>query len=123
MPTDDELIKSMFDEVAEVTVKPDGEVEVKVLEPSAEQEMAAAIENLQGAWKRFKVINREPNAPHHPAHRIEWWRAIDDLGIADGRAREAFLGGQHDPVSIRLYAKWREHWLTGIGGEYYRPNA
>ena len=123
MTNDDKLIESMFDEVIETSIKPDGEVEVKVLESSAEQEMAEAIEELQHAWKQFKETDNRPNAPHHPAHRIEWWRAVDALGVADGRAREAFLGRQRDPVSVRLYAKWREHWLTKIGGEYYRPNA
>ena len=94
-----------------------------VSDPSAEQEMAEAIEELQYSWKRFKEMDKRPNAPHHPAHRIEWWRAVDALGIADGRCREAFCGRDRSPANIQLFAKWRDHWLTGIGGPYYEPNA
>lgn len=118
----DETVESMFDEIIETTIKSDGEVEVKLIEGSAE-EMTNAIEELKAAWRNFKKIDALPNAALHSVHQIEWWRAVDWLGIADGRCREAFLGRQRDPESVKLYAKLRRLWVEGIGGPYYRPNA
>jgi hypothetical protein len=114
----------MFDEVAEVRVSPDGKVEKKVVW-SAEQteEMALAIEDLRHQWKCFKAIDAQPNAPMNPKHMKDWWRAVDALGLAESRCKQAFTGDDMSPASIAQYNKWRLLWLTGIGGAYYKADA
>ena len=104
--------------------------ETKVVKPwfneeqvYTEREMAEAIADLQHCWKQFKEADAQPNAPLSLKHMKNWWRCVDSLGLAESRAKQVFTGGDMSPASIQQYNKWRLHWLTGIGGEYYKADA
>lgn len=118
MTDDDKLIESMFDEVIETSIKPDGDVEVKLVSPSAE-EMEAAIADFTRSAKDF--FNFRPDAAHDPERPgILWWRALEYLALADSRMKEAFICGDRSPASIKQYHKFR---LKMIAGRRYRTDA
>jgi hypothetical protein len=56
MTKDDKLIESMFDEVIETSIKPNGEVEVKLVSPSAE-EVESAVADFVRSWREFRILD------------------------------------------------------------------
>jgi len=116
MKTGDELVDSMFDEIAEVTVKPDGTVEASLVEDAA-QEMENAVADMARSWREFRDVNADgPIAIHDYA----WWKALVYLSLAEDRMKTAFCGRDRSPRSIRQYHKFR---LKMIAGRRYRTDA
>jgi hypothetical protein len=111
----------VFDEIIETHVKPDGEVEVKLVQPDPE-EMVAAVADLNFAWRRFRdIVNVRMDAALDPGRAgINWWRALDALALADSRLKEAFICGDRSPASINQYAKFKRKIISG---ERYRTDA
>lgn len=116
----------LFDEEIMTPIKAGGTAEQKrmLAEDGLQvEEMASAIADLKHAWQRFRKVDAEPNAALNRNHEVEWFHAVEALGLADSRAKQVFTGGRLDPASLRQYAKWRKHWIEGIGGAWYRPEA
>lgn len=106
MTDDDKLIKSMFDEVIETSVKPDGEVEVKLVSPSAE-EMEEAVADFVRSWREYRLLDPMRYGD------IGWWKALQYLAISDDRLKEYFCGRDRSPSSIKRYHVWRLHLADG----------
>jgi len=56
MKTGDETVDSMFDEVIETRIAPDGKLEAS-LKPDAEQEVENAVADMIRSWRDFKDAN------------------------------------------------------------------
>lgn len=107
----------MFDGLIRTTVKPDGEVEVEPVQPDAEQEMENAVADMVRSWKDFKDANSDyPIA----VWGYEWWKCLCYLALAEDRLKEAFLGRDRSPASVKQYHRWR---LKMIDGRRYRTDA
>jgi hypothetical protein len=106
---------SMFDEVIETRVSTDGKLEVDKSEEA--QEMEASVVEMQSAWAGFKKANGDyPIA----VWGYEWWKALMWLSCAENRLKEAFLGRDRSPGSIKQYHRWR---LSVCDGRPFRTNA
>ena len=106
---------SLFDEIVETRITPDGRVEAS-LKPDAEQEMEDALADMLRSWKDFKDANRDyPIA----VWGNQWWKCLCYLALAEDRLKEAFLGRDRSPASIRQYHRWR---LKMINGRRYRAD-
>jgi hypothetical protein len=123
MKTGDETVDSMFDEIAEVTVKPDGKVEARLVD-DASQEMESAVAEFRQSWRRFREIDERPNAATDPNRHpgMEWWKRHEWLSISDNRLKEAFCGRDRSPRSIAQYHRFRLN-VIGIGGKSLRADA
>jgi hypothetical protein len=97
----DETVDSMFDEIVETKIAPDGAVEVNLVSPSPEEVENAASE-LSFSWRKFRDIN-SPGA--HLG--IEWWRAAENLMLANNRLKDLFCGRDRSPRSIRLCHEYK----------------
>jgi hypothetical protein len=114
--TGDEVVDSMFDEIAEVTVSPDGMVEASLV-PDSAQEMENAVADMARSWREFRDINAEgPIAIHDYA----WWKALVYLSLAEDCLKTAFCGRDRSPRSIKAYYKFR---LKMVTGKRYRTDA
>jgi hypothetical protein len=108
----------MFDEIAQVTVSPDGTVEAKLVD-DASQEMENAVAEMARAWQNFK--NAEGPAAYHG---YGWWKALMWLSCAENRLKEAFCGRDRSPRSVALYHRWRMRIVgAGVGGRGLRADA
>jgi hypothetical protein len=103
----------MFDEVIETSVKPDGEVEVKLVSPSAE-EMEHAVADFVRSWREFRILD--------PLRYGDtgWWQSLQYLALADERLKEIFCGTDRSPASVKQYHRWRLHLADG---RRYRTDA
>jgi hypothetical protein len=123
--SDDELMRSMFDEIEEVTVK-DGKVverklwmnEQTVVQTDA-QEMKNAVADCVRSWREFSWLDQHL-ATDYGRQGIEWWRALESLALSDSRLKQAFCGHDRSPASIRQFHKWR---LKLIECKRYRTDA
>ena len=119
----DKIVETMFDEITKVETvngKPRVTEEKTAAQIDAE-EMEHAVEDFVRSWRRYREIERRSNdAALDPAHEIEWWRRVEALGLADARMKQAFLGCDRSPASIKQYAKFRRKMVTG---ERYRADA
>jgi len=114
--TGDETVDSMFDEVIETTIKPDGTAEVSLVD-DAVQEMENAVADMARSWREFRDLNvKGPCVIDDYA----WWKALMYLSLAEDRLKEAFCGRDRSPASIRQYHKFR---LKMIAGRRYRTDA
>ena len=106
MTKDDKLIESMFDEINETTVKPDGKVEVKLVNPSPE-EVEIAVADFVRSWREFRILDpmRYGDAG--------WWQALQYLALANDRLMEAFCGRDRSPASVKQFHRWRLHLADG----------
>ncbi len=120
MTKDDKLIESMFDKVIETSIKPDGEVEVKLVSPSAEEMEEAQADFLQ-AEKRFNEINSNPEAVTDMGLNLRWWNAMERLYVCEKRLWELFCGDDRSARSTALYNQYRERLIRRK--RLYRPNA
>ena len=107
----------MFDEVKEVRVdmvngKPRVTDEQTVAEIDA-QEMENAVADLVRSWRRFREIDASVAATSGAQLGIEWWRSLQHLALADSRMKEAFLGGDRSPRSIRLCHSYKLRLIEG----------
>jgi hypothetical protein len=110
--SDDELMRSMFDEIEEVTVK-DGKVverklwtdEQTVVQTDA-QEMENAVADFLRSWREFSWLD-QLLATDYGRQGIEWWRALECLALSDSRLKQAFCGRDRSPASIRQFHKWK----------------
>jgi len=101
--TGDGSMDSMFDEIVETKIAPDGAVEVNLVSPSAEEVLNAASDLFQ-SWKDFRNLNTEgPLA----AHDDQWWKRLEYLALADSRLKDLFCGRDRSRRSIRLYHEYR----------------
>lgn len=108
-----ERTESLLDELVETTFKPNGEVEVKTVEGDA-KEMREAADELAQAWKRFRDFDtRHPGAALDPEHALHWWRLCEFLMLANNRTKEALLGRDRSPRSVRQHEKFRRTLLLG----------
>jgi hypothetical protein len=120
MTDDDKQIKSMFDGVIETTAKPNGEVEVKLVSPSAE-EVEGAVADFVRSCRDFRRFDLRPDAAtdmEQPG--VLWWRALEYLALADSRLKDIFCGRDRSPASIKQYHKYR---LSLISGKRLRADA
>ena len=116
---DDELIRTMFDEVAEVTLKPDGEVEVEVVETAVE-DMENAVADFVKSANEFFDSNSRRCATEVSRAGIMWWRRLEWLAFADAKLKDGFCGRDRSRESIRLYHHYR---LKLIAGRRYHTDA
>ena len=109
--------ETMFDEIVRTEIKPDGTVEASLAENSA-QEMEISVAEMQSAWADFKKANGDqyPTA----VWTYDWWKALMWLSCAENRLKEAFLGRDRTPASIKQYHRWR---LSLCDGRPFRTNA
>jgi hypothetical protein len=108
--------ETLFGEIVRTEVKPDGTVEVS-LKPDAEREMEASVADIVKAWQDFKEANGEyPIAVWGCA----WWKALGYLALAEDHLKEAFLGRDRSPASVKQYHRWR---LKMLDGQRYRADA
>jgi hypothetical protein len=115
--TGDKTVDSMFGEIVETKISSDGKLEVVALAPDAEQEKEDAVADMVKSWKDFKDANGDyPIA----VWGYQWWRALMHLSLAEDRLKEAFLGRDRSPASVKQYHKWR---LKMIDGRRYRTDA
>lgn len=103
MKTGDETVDSMFDEIIETHVAPDGTLEAN-LKPDDAQEMELAVVEMQKAWKDFRDINADGGIA---AWGYQWWKSLMWLSCAENRLKEAFCGRHRDPASINQYHRFR----------------
>jgi hypothetical protein len=101
--TGDETVDSMFDEIIETRVAPDGTLEAN-LKPDDAQEMELAVAEMQAAWKDFHDINADGGIA---AWGYAWWKALMLLSCAENRLKEAFCGRHRDPASIKQFHRFR----------------
>ena len=100
----------MFDEVFS-TSKPDGEVEVKLVSPSAE-EVEQAVADFVRSWRDFRRFDLRPDAATDPERRgILWWRALESLALADSQLKNIFCGRDRSPASIAQCHKYKLHLI------------
>lgn len=109
----------MFDEVISTKIAPDGEVEVELVSPSAE-EVEAAVADFVKSARDFLEINDNPGAAITERLGIRWWKAAEWLMLADNRLKDCFCGRDRSPAAIRQYHKFR---LKMIDGRRYRTDA
>jgi hypothetical protein len=108
--------KTMFDEIVRTEIKPDGTVEASLVENSA-QEMEDAVSEMVRCWKDFKDASADyPKG----AWSYNWWKALVYLALSEDHLKEAFLGRDRSPASIRQYHRWR---LSVCDGRPFRANA
>jgi hypothetical protein len=108
---------SLFDEIVETRIAPDGTVEATLVEDAA-QEMAASLADMVKAWKDFK----DANGDQYPiaVWTYNWWKALVYLALAEDHLKEQFLGRDRSPASIKQYHRWR---LSLCDGRPFRANA
>jgi hypothetical protein len=107
---------SLFDEMVETRIAPDGTLEAG-LKSDAEQEMENAVADMARSWREFRDLNVK--GPY-VIHDYAWWKALVYLSLAEDRLKEAFCGRDRSPASIRQYHKFR---LKMITGKRYRTDA
>jgi hypothetical protein len=116
MKTGDETVDSMFDEIVETRIAPDGTLDAS-LKSDAEQEMEDAVADIVRSWKDFKDANGDyPIA----VWGYQWWKCLCHLALAEDRLKEAFLGRDRSPASVKQYHRWR---LKMVDGRRYRADA
>jgi len=113
--TGNETVDSMFDEITETKIAPDGTLETRLVE-DPEQEMGLAVAEMRQSWKEFCDVNKGTIA----AYSYEWWKALMWLSCAENRLKEAFCGRHRDPASIKQFHRWR---MTIIHNRPYRSNS
>jgi hypothetical protein len=108
---------SLFDEIIETRIAPDGTVEA-TLKPDAAQEMEACVADIVKAWKDFK----DANGDQYPiaVWGYAWWKALVHLALAEDHLKEQFLGRDRSPKSVAQYHRWR---LSLCDGRPFRANA
>jgi hypothetical protein len=102
----------MFDEIVRTEFKADGSVEVELVNDDA-QELECAVIDLKKSWRRFREIDASVAATSGAQLGIEWWRSLQYLALADSRVKEAFIGGDRSPRSIRLYHQYKLRLIEG----------
>jgi len=120
MTGDDKLIESTFDEVVETTIKPDGEVEVKLISPSAEEVEEAQADFIQ-AEKQFREINANPDAVTDGRLNVRWWNCLEKVYKSEKRLGELFCGPDRSRRSIAQFEAYRERLIRGK--RLYRTDA
>jgi hypothetical protein len=109
---DDKLIESMFDEVVETSVKPDGEIEVKLVSPSPE-EVENAVRDFVNSEREFRLLHSRPDgATDSGRPGILWWRALERLACADSRLKDIFCGRDRSLASTNQWHKYKLSLLT-----------
>jgi hypothetical protein len=114
--TGDETVDSMFDEIVETKIGEGGKPEVVTLAPDDEEIANAAIEMVK-SWNEFKDINKDGSIA---AWGYAWWKALSYLSLAEDRLKQAFLGRDRSPASIKQYHRFR---LRVIWNKPYRADA
>jgi hypothetical protein len=100
--------ETMFDEIVRTEIKPDGMVEASLVDDTA-QEMKDAVVDMQRSWKEFRELSDSPIA----AHNYNWWKALMYLSFAEDRLKEAFLGRDRSPASVKQFHRWRLRIIFG----------
>jgi len=110
----------MFDEIIETSVKPDGEIEVKLVSPSPE-EVENAVRDFVNSEREFRLLHSRPDgATDSGRPGILWWRAFELLAFADSRLRDIFCGPARSPSSLN---QWHKYKLSLISGKRLRGDA
>ena len=100
---------SLFDEIIETRIAPDGTVEAS-FKPDAEQDMKDALAHMLRSWKDFEDANGDyPIA----VWGHQWWKCLCYLALAEDRLKEAFCGRDRSPASMKQYHKWRLKMIDG----------
>src|ERR1700722_9156005 len=117
---EDKTADSMFDEIVETNILPDGEVDVKLLDNPA-QEMENAIAEFITSAREFFDSDTKLQCETDPTRAgILCWRRLEWLALADSRLKEAFCGRDRSRDSIALYHNYR---LKLLDGKRYRTDA
>jgi hypothetical protein len=110
----------MFDEIIETTVKPDGKVEVELINPSPE-EVENAVRDFVNSEREFRLLHSRPDgATDSGRPGILWWRAFELLAFADSRLKDIFCGRDRSLASIAQFHKYK---LSLISGKRLRADA
>ena len=112
MTDDDKLIESMFDGVIETSIKPDGEVEVKLVSPSAEEMEEAQADFIQA---------ENPDAVTDARLNVRWWNCLEKLYESERELVRLFCGPDRSLRSIAQYNAYRERLIRGK--RLYRTDA
>jgi hypothetical protein len=75
------------------------------------------VADMVKAWQDFK--NASADYPKG-AWSYNWWKALVYLALSEDHLKEAFLGRDRSPASIRQYHRWR---LSLCDGRPFRANA
>jgi hypothetical protein len=100
----------MFDEEITTLIKAEGTVEEKnwLAEHALQAEEAeAAVADLIRSWRRFKEMDASVAATSGAQLGIEWWRAAENLMLANNRLKDLFCGRDRSPRSIRLCHEYK----------------
>ena len=106
MKTGDATVDSMFDEITEVHVKPDGTVEAQLVGGSAE-EMENAVGEFVRSWRRWKEIDPAMATSPRPHRHRSGGEPPEWLMLADNRMKDAFCGRDRSKRSIALYQEYK----------------
>jgi hypothetical protein len=98
MSTGDKTVDTMFDEITEVKITPDGRVEAKRL--ISDEETVASID-MQEAVNDFVRSERDFRALTVPVATNVWWRNLEYLALADSRLKECFCGRDRSKRTIK----------------------
>lgn len=107
---------SLFDEIIETRIAPDGTLEASLRDPSAEEEMEAAVADMTRSWREFRDANAEGAIA---AHDYRWWKYLCYLALAEDRLKTAFVGRDRSPASIKAYHRFR---MKMVSGKRYRTD-
>src|SRR5215467_9890704 len=102
----------IFDEAVSATVKPHGEVEVKLVGSSAEEMEEAQADFIQSE-KRFREINANPDAVTDARLNIRWWNCLEKLYESEKELVRLFCGPDRSLRSIAQYNAYRERLIRG----------
>ena len=101
----------MFNELIRTTVKPDGEVEVDLVQPDP-KEVENAVADFVKSAREFRILHSCPDAATDPERPgILWWRALERLACADSRLKDIFCGRDRSPASIAQFHKYKLHLI------------
>src|SRR5580704_15181699 len=109
----------IFDEVIEMTIKPDGTAEVKPLatgETLAEAEFAEACDEYVRAARKFEKLDRIAKAQKGiPDNLCAWFDALEEQYKADKRLWLLVVGADRSRRSNVMYCEYRKMLLSRTG--------
>jgi hypothetical protein len=118
MKTGDETVDSMFDEITETKIAPDGTATSKRYvtddETIREMEFAEACDEYVRAARKFEKLDRVAKAQKGiPDNLCAWFDALEEQYKADKRLWLLFVGADRSRRSNLMYCEYRKMLLSG----------
>ena len=105
---------SMFDEIVKTEFKPDGSVEVELVEDAfAAEELEQACDALVKAEKRLQQVASQPEVARDSKLNALWWNLMEQAYLADRALWELFTGKDRSVRSNQMYNEFRKLLLEG----------